>query len=177
MRRRSTAASASEHNILRPKGNLMTTSPAAQRPIVVGVDGSPASQEALGWGARQAVLTSAPLRAVIAWHWPVMYGGYGGVPVDLDLESDASVVLKQMVADLGEDVPSSGVQDVVQEGHPVQVLLDQAKDAALLVVGSRGHGAFAGMLLGSVSEHCVSHATCPVVVVRTEEAPDPAERV
>jgi nucleotide-binding universal stress UspA family protein len=154
----------------------MTNAPATPRPIVVGVDGSPASQEALVWGARQARMTAAPLRAVIAWHWPVVYGGYGGVPVDLDLEGDAQVVLKQMVADLGDDAPSGGVQDVIQEGHPVQVLLDQSKDAALLVVGSRGHGAFAGMLLGSVSEHCVSHATCPVVVVRTEEAPEPAQQ-
>jgi nucleotide-binding universal stress UspA family protein len=77
-----------------------------------------------------------------------------------------------MVANLGDDAPSAGVQDVVQEGHPVEVLLDQAKDAALLVVGSRGHGAFTGMLLGSVSEHCVSHANCPVVVVRDKEVPD-----
>jgi nucleotide-binding universal stress UspA family protein len=99
-----------------------------------------------------------------------MYGvGFSGMPYEMDLEGDANIVLKQMVADLGDATPRGGVQVLILEGHPSQVLLDQAKDASLLVVGSRGHGAFTGMLLGSVSQHCVSHADVPVVVVRAEE--------
>jgi nucleotide-binding universal stress UspA family protein len=141
------------------------------RPVVVGVDGSPGSARALTWAARQARLTNAPLQAVMAWSWPDMYGGgFGGVPYEVDLAADSGVVLKQMVADLGDDAPPDGVQGLVLEGHPSQVLLHQAEHASLLVVGSRGHGAFSGMLLGSVSQHCVSNAGVPVVVVRAEEA-------
>ncbi|HTZ07910.1 MAG TPA: universal stress protein, partial [Acidimicrobiales bacterium] len=69
---------------------------------------------------------------------------------------------------LGEN-PEVPVRLVVREGHPAPVLIDEAGGADLLVVGSRGHGAFMGMVLGSVSEHCVSHAPCPVVVVRHDD--------
>ncbi|MDQ1630286.1 MAG: hypothetical protein QOJ32_1686 [Frankiaceae bacterium] len=149
----------------------MDSTATTTRPVVVGVDGSPGSAKALAWGARQARLTHAPLHAVIAWAWPDMYGvGFGGMPYEMDLAGDAGVVLKQMVADLGDDAPPDGVQALVFQGHPAQVLLQQAENASLLVVGSRGHGAFSGMLLGSVSQHCVSNAGGPVVVVRAEEA-------
>ncbi len=141
--------------------------------IVVGVDGSNASKDALRWASDQADLTGASLRAIMTWEVPI--GAYGlaiTVPPDLNLESDSRRVLDQAIAEtLGEDVAAK-VRSAVVEGHPAVELLRAAEDAELLVVGSRGHGAFAGMLLGSVSEHCVSHAPCPVVVVR--HSPHPA---
>ncbi len=133
--------------------------------IVVGIDGSEPSKEALRWAATQAGLTGARLRVVLSWELPSA-AYLTPLPAGLDLDKDAHQVLDQEVDEvLGTD-PAISVERVVVEGHPAPVLLEMSKDADLLVVGSRGHGQFAGMLLGSVSEHCVSHAACPVVVVR-----------
>ncbi len=133
--------------------------------IVVGVDGSSSSVQALGWAARQAEITGAGLRVVTAWTWPLL-SGYAPPPPDLDIEKDARFVADSAIRQALGHEPKVPVQVVVDEGSPAGVLLEQARDADLLVVGSRGHGAFTGMLLGSVSSHCVSHAACPVVVVR-----------
>lgn len=133
--------------------------------IVVGVDGSDPSKEALRWAADQAGLTGARLRVVLSWELPSA-AYLSPLPEGLDFEKDAHQVLDEEIDGvLGAD-PGIEVERVVVEGHPAPVLLEMSKDAGLLVVGSRGHGQFAGMLLGSVSEHCVSHAACPVVVVR-----------
>jgi nucleotide-binding universal stress UspA family protein len=133
--------------------------------IVVGVDGSPASKEALRWAARQAVLTQANLDVVIAWRPPVTYG-YAVEISDADFEGRARETLDSLVSEvLGPNVPTT-VRTSVTEGHPAPALIEAARGADLLVVGSRGHGAFSGMLLGSTSMHCVHHATCPVLVVR-----------
>jgi nucleotide-binding universal stress UspA family protein len=134
--------------------------------IVVGVDGSDSSKLALKWAARQAKLTGAQLNVVTTWEFPPTLGWAPPYPSDFDPNADATKALRATVDDvLGSD---SGIplQLTVTEGHPAFVLTETAKGAELLVVGSRGHGAFAGMLLGSVSEYCASHATCPVVVVR-----------
>jgi nucleotide-binding universal stress UspA family protein len=134
--------------------------------IVVGVDGSESSIEALRWAVGQAKLTGASLDVVTAWEYPVSYGWTVPWPGDFNPEKEAQDVLAQIIRrELGSD---SGleVQETVVEGHPAPALLEAAKKASLLVVGSRGHGAFAGMMLGSVSEHCASHSSCPVVVVR-----------
>ena len=134
--------------------------------IVVGLDGSESSKEALRWAARQARLTNAALRAVIAWHLPTNYGWPVPPYPELDFEADARKILDQAIDEaLGPDRPDD-LDTKVIEGHPAAVLVGAAADADLLVVGSRGHGAFAGMLLGSVSEHCVHQATCPVLVER-----------
>ncbi len=136
--------------------------------IVVGVDGSGPSREALRWAARQAKLTASRLRVVLAWHLPVTYGYPVPYPDDFDPESDARRALAEAVdATLGAS-PNVDIDQEVVNGPPALVLLEAARDAQLLVVGSRGHGAFAGMLLGSVSEQCVHHASCPVVVIRHE---------
>ncbi len=112
--------------------------------VVVGVDGSEASADALRWAVRYARMTGATVRAVTVWHYPASFGWAPTTAIpEMDLEGDARQALKETL------------EQVVG-----------AEDADLLVVGSRGHGAFAGMLLGSVSEHCVHHATCPVVVIR-----------
>jgi nucleotide-binding universal stress UspA family protein len=134
--------------------------------IVVGVDGSDSSIEALRWAVGQAKLTGASLEVMTAWEYPVSYGWTVPWPEDFNPEKEAEDALAQTVR--SEVGPDSGleVQETVVEGHPAPALLEAAKKANLLVVGSRGHGAFAGMMLGSVSEHCASNASCPVVVVR-----------
>jgi nucleotide-binding universal stress UspA family protein len=132
--------------------------------IVVGVDGSPASIEALQWARRQAALTGAVVEAVTAWHLPTAAGGFA-IGDQIDWQANGQVVQDMAVKEaLGDSVPAL-LRHVVQ-GHPVRVLLDAAAGADLLVVGSRGHGGFTGLLLGSVSEHVVTHAPCAVVVTR-----------
>ncbi|KUN80601.1 hypothetical protein AQJ66_26010 [Streptomyces bungoensis] len=132
--------------------------------IVVGVDGSAASEDALRWAARQAGLTGAGLRVVTAWRLPVMYGyppDYSGA----GYQDRARAALDAAIGRVLGPAPRPSVDARVEEGHPAQVLLAAARGADLLVVGSRGHGAFTGMLLGSTARHCVDHAPCPVLVV------------
>lgn len=138
---------------------------ARETDIVVGVDGSVPSRAALRWALDQARLAGARVRAVIAWEVP-SYTGWGPVPHE-DFGAAAGKLLAEAVRDaLGFDAPEVEVLETALPGHPAQVLIDASAHAALLVVGSRGHGAFAGTLLGSVSQLCVQHAHCPVVVVR-----------
>jgi nucleotide-binding universal stress UspA family protein len=141
--------------------------------IVVGVDGSPSSLAALRWALRQARLTGGRVDAIIAWNFPVVPGA-GWVPAsvgdDIDFRQLAEKTLNDAVdgvvgATGAGDVP---VQRLVVAGAAAEVLLSAAKGAALLVVGSRGHGGFADALLGSVSQHCVRHARCPVMIMRGE---------
>ena len=134
--------------------------------IVVGVDGSPSSKAALRWALDQARLTKARLRAVIAWE-VTPYTGWG-VLAHEDFGAAAGQLLSESVREtLGFDPPLDvEVVETVRPGHPAQVLIDESAHGALLVVGSRGHGGFAGTLLGSVSQLCVQHAHCPVLVVR-----------
>jgi nucleotide-binding universal stress UspA family protein len=140
------------------------------RRIVVGVDNSAGSAEALRWAIAHARLTGAAVEAVTAWQVPPMYAhAYGWTPTGID---DAGIIryaeksLAETVARVqGEDDHPVPVTTRVLEGAAAQVLLDAGKGAELMVLGSRGHGAFPGMLLGSVSQHCVQHATCPTVVI------------
>jgi nucleotide-binding universal stress UspA family protein len=136
-------------------------------PVVVGVDGSPSSRRALDWALRQAEATGAKVVAVQAWHAPTVYGT-AQVPQGVDWAYEAKASLESTVALHAKKRPRVEIERRVFEGHPAEVLLHQAKDAGLLVVGSRGHGGFVGTLLGSVSLHCVNHARCPVVVVHDE---------
>jgi nucleotide-binding universal stress UspA family protein len=133
--------------------------------IVVGVDGSSASLNALEWAVGQASLTGAVVEAVTAWHVPATYGGYP-IVAQIDWESDAQSIQDNAVEEaLGDD--ATAVVRRVAHGHPVGVLLEASADAEMLVVGSRGHGGFTGMLLGSVSEHVVARAPCAVVVIKS----------
>ena len=141
--------------------------------IVAGIDGSPSSISALRWAIRQAGLTGATVDAMIAWHYPASAGGYGWAPTGMgtafDFKENAEKVLADAIGtacDPGTGVP---VRARVVEGNAAQVLLDASDGADLLVVGSRGHGGFTEALLGSVSQHCVHHAHCPVVVIRGQE--------
>ena len=144
--------------------------------IVVGVDGSESSLVALRWGLRQARLTGSAVRAVITWQPTIVYGGIapveprGYAPVEDDgyAETAAQVLAEAVHKTLADeaDEPKIEIKQQVVHGNAVEVLLKTSVGADLLVLGSRGHGGFVGALLGSVSQHCVQHATCPVVIVR-----------
>lgn len=138
----------------------------ADKRIVVGVDGSPSSIKALSWAIRQAELTGAEVEAVTAWSYP---SGYGWAPFGdgaADFEGNAGKLLFEALAEVSGIAPDVMVEPLVVQGHAADVLVRAAEGADLLVVGSRGHGGFAGMLLGSVSQHCVHHARCPVLILR-----------
>jgi nucleotide-binding universal stress UspA family protein len=149
----------------------MTEGPGAgEGRIVVGVDGSPSSQQALRWGARAAAAFGAGLDAVIAWEFPAMYG-WASVPSDWDPAQDMRAVLDQTLQDVFGDQPPAGLRRLVNEGGAARVLLDASQDAIMLVVGSRGHGGFTGLLLGSVSANVAEHASCPVLIVHGDQDP------
>ena len=137
--------------------------------IVVGADGSEASAEAFRFAVRQAKLEGADIRVVTAWHVPtIAYGAPTAAPlVSLGavFAADAEAILGKALEDIRPDAAGVEINGVVREGHPAKVLLDEAKDADLLVVGSRGLGGFSGLLLGSVSHECAQRASCPVVIV------------
>ena len=137
--------------------------------IVAGVDGSPSSREALRWAVRQAALTGSVVDAVTAWHDPSGYDGYGWLITDTSYAEDAAKTLSETVDSAVEAGSGVTVRQRVVEGHPARVLLDAADGADLLAVGSRGHGGFAGLLLGSVSQHCAQHSPCPVLVIRGQQ--------
>jgi nucleotide-binding universal stress UspA family protein len=130
--------------------------------IVVGVDGSAASKAALAWGIEQAGRTGAVVEPVVAWYWfpmPVQ-------PVqDADLEALAEELLAEAIREAPR-CPDVRVDPVVTLGEPARVLLGASRGADLLVVGNRGKGGLRQALLGSVSQYCVQHATCPVAVLR-----------
>ncbi|WP_218712479.1 universal stress protein [Arthrobacter sp. BF1] len=131
--------------------------------IVVGVDGSPESILALRWAKTLASTLGCTIMAISAWHLETVYGPY---PVtDWDGESEAHQVLNQALGEAFGGEPPVGMVAEVRRGRPVPVLLNLAQSAQMLIVGSRGHGGFAGMLLGSVSSACAAHARCPVLVV------------
>ncbi|GGT35965.1 universal stress protein [Streptomyces althioticus] len=140
--------------------------------IVVGVDGSPSSLEALRWAARQAALTGGSVLALTSWDYPQYHGALGWLPPSSGdeeaLEARAREDLTRCVEETLGAHPSVDVLEEVRYGTPASVLLRAARDASLLVVGSRGLGGFAGLLLGSVAQHCAQHAACPVVVVRED---------
>ena len=139
--------------------------------IVVGVDGSDSSREALRWAYDEAAHHSASITAVSCWHPPAMpmTPPYGSLPPEGYAEQprqEALDLLERFVSDLDVREPAVDVRTAVEEGNPAEVLIERSKEADLVVLGSRGHGGFKGMLLGSVSQHLVAHAECPVVVVR-----------
>jgi len=136
------------------------------RRIVVGFDGSASSMEAIRWAVRQAELTGSTIEVVITWEWPTNYGWAFPFPSDYNPADEAKTLLAGALEPIRVDHPDLSIEATVVEGHAAPVLVGASKGAELLVVGSRGHGAFAGMLIGSVSEHCVSNAHCPVLVLR-----------
>ena len=136
-----------------------------QRHIVVGVDGSTGAAQALEWAVEEAALDGARLTAVEAWSRPVIYGAYAevAVPYDERIRESVAANLQDAVEKVADGVD---VSQLVEEGPAVQVLTEAAKEADLLVVGSRGTGGFASLLLGSVALGCAHHSAAPVAVIR-----------
>jgi nucleotide-binding universal stress UspA family protein len=136
--------------------------------IVVGLDGSDAALDALRFALDEAKVRGAEVKAVNAWHIPPMAYGAGWAPTSIDFEGFTKVAQETLDASLRKaGAAESGVEIVteVEEGQPAEVLLEAARGADLLVVGSRGLGGFRGLLLGSVSQQCSQYAPCPVVVI------------
>jgi nucleotide-binding universal stress UspA family protein len=134
--------------------------------IVVGIDGSTASNDALRWAVRQAELTGSPLEVIMTWEWPASLGWSVPIPEGYDPETEVQQIIDAAVEAALAERPTVKADRKVVNGHPATVLVDATKGADLLVIGSRGHGEFVGMLLGSVSEFCTTNAHCPVLVHR-----------
>jgi nucleotide-binding universal stress UspA family protein len=147
---------------------VSTYSDPSRGKIVVGVDGSPSSQQALRWAARQARLTGEEVHAVSVWDYPAGVGWGAVVLEEIDWPGNTRKALDDAITASLDPDDADRVQRSVVRGYAARVLLDAAADVDLLVVGSRGRGGMVGMLLGSVSQHVVTNARCPVVVVRGE---------
>jgi len=144
--------------------------------IVVGVDGSESAQAALRFAIEEARLRGASVRAVAVWHLAAAaYGGGFDPGLVADLGPRTEQVLENALERAADHAAGVDVEPVVREGPPARVLLDEAGEAAMLVLGSRGLGGFRGLLLGSVGQQCAHHAPCPVVIVphARDLPPDP----
>lgn len=148
--------------VVRPSG---TAGPSFGR-LVVGVDGSASSTRALEWSFAEAERFGATVVAVTCWTWPNSFAWGMPVPAQFSMADDAETVLDEALEPLRALHPGVRVERSVVQGHPSPSLVAMSKKAGLLVVGSRGHGEFVSALLGSVSEYCVSHAHCPVLIIR-----------
>jgi nucleotide-binding universal stress UspA family protein len=142
------------------------------RPVVVGYDGSPASQLALEWAASAASQRGLPLEVLVAWTLPPtsLASGSGAVyESELldDMRSSSDIALERAMTEAQSYDPDLVVKGEVLVSPPAAALVEHSKSASMVVLGSHGRGGFAGLLLGSVSRQVATHAKCPAVVVRT----------
>jgi nucleotide-binding universal stress UspA family protein len=157
--------------------------------VVVGVDGSAGARAALRWAVAEARLRKTRLRIIHAWTFSYPgAAGYGYLGGTLDAFPDGGLrklhrraedMIERAIAGLAAEADGVEIEREVVEGRAAEVLVGAATERDLLVVGSRGHGGFAGLLLGSVGQQCAHHARCPVVIVpapkRTTGGPEPTE--
>lgn len=140
-----------------------------RKPVIVGVDGSDASIDALRRAARISSALGLHLKAVTAWQYPLMFGTY--VPdVNWSPEDDARATMETAIDGAFEDELPQDMSTCVRKGTPAQVLIEESRHAEMLVLGSRGHGGFAGLLLGSVSSACAERSHCPVLIIHGDRA-------
>ena len=152
----------------------MTTSPTAA--IVVGVDGSAQSMHAVDWATREAVARRCPLRIVHAFLWPLLnvpLGPPAGGPPDAGLANAAEDTLAAATDRARRAAPALEISTDLPVCSPAAALIEASHDAGLVVVGHRGLGGFTGLLVGSVGVQTAAHASCPVVVVRGNDAGEP----
>ncbi len=147
-------------------------SSSARPRVVVGVDGSPSSIGALRRGVRIATALDADLVAIAAWSFPPMFGGFP--PADWSPENDAKEILAQVKTEVFPNGAPEWFRAEIHQGPATQVLVAASEGAEMLIVGSRGHGGFTGLLLGSVSSTCAEYATCPVLIYHDEDEKAPA---
>ncbi len=144
----------------------MSAGEAPRGVLAVGVDGSDSSLDAARWACRHATAGGAAVELITAWQWPLSWGPPMPLPADYDPRADAERLVVGVRTSLLSEFPNISVGTRPIEGHPATVLVEASRHADLLVVACRGHGEFSGMLIGSVSLHCVTHAACPVLVYR-----------
>lgn len=138
--------------------------PAADAPVVAGIDGSASAETVLTIAAEQACARKAPLRAIRAW--PPVTGLWEETPMVTGTVTDHErEPFDALVTTVRNAFPDLTVETEATVAHPAETLTDASNHAQLLVVGSRGHGAVSGLLLGSVSQHLLRHSACPVMVV------------
>jgi nucleotide-binding universal stress UspA family protein len=142
---------------------------AVQPVIAVGVDGSAPSLLALRWAAALAPLFKARIRAVTSWQYQIALGTF--TPVIWQPDEEAQRICAAAVAKAFEGVPPAGLEMAVVEGPAAKTLVEESKTAQLVVVGSRGHGGFEGLLLGAVSSAVAEHAHCPVLIAHGTDLP------
>lgn len=137
--------------------------------IVVGVDASPSSKQAMRWAAAVGAATGSQIEAVMTWEI-ANAAGLAYVGPDVNLQQDSEKVLAETIDEVfGADRPD-GLRAIVRHGGAARTLIEMSNGAELVVVGSRGYGGFKGLLLGSVSAAVAEHAKCPVLVVHGEQA-------
>ncbi|KQM60711.1 universal stress protein [Agreia sp. Leaf210] len=141
--------------------------------IVVGLDGSAASLGALSRAVKIATAMNATVQGVIAWslpsEWslPSIYGNYG--LANWSPESDSQQMMAAAVSTTFEGNTPTWFIPTIRQGNPAEILIDESRGAEMLIVGCRGHGGFAGLLLGSVSMACAAHAHCPVLIMHDDD--------
>ena len=141
--------------------------------IVCAVDGSDASKTAAKWAANTAVKRGIPLRLVSSYSMPQFLYAEGMVPPQElyeDLEAETLEKIEEAKKVALDYMPDVDVSHQIEEGSPIDMLLDLSEQCTMIVMGSRGLGGLSGMVMGSVSAAVVSHASCPVVVVREDNA-------
>jgi nucleotide-binding universal stress UspA family protein len=141
----------------------------AGRPVVVGIDGSPAADEALAFAYEEAVARGVAVRPVYAW-WTLPLRNLGPTnPLTYEpqvAQDEANRMLAEVLAGWRQKYPDVVVEErAVHDLNPAWALIESSRDAGLLVVGSRGRGGFASLLLGSVGQSVVAHASCSVAVI------------
>lgn len=138
------------------------------KPILVGVDGSSSSIDALRSAGKLSEALGHPIEAVTVWDYPTLTGYY--VAAEWEPERDAKDILDTAIEEAFPSGVPQGLIRAVRNGSPARVLIEESSRAEMLVVGSRGRGGFVGLLLGSVSATCAEHARCPVLVMHTGRA-------
>jgi nucleotide-binding universal stress UspA family protein len=135
--------------------------------VVVGVDGSPHSAAALRWAIGEAAEHHGEVLAVLAWQMPFV-----SIPGAFGRDELEQSYKEYLVKTISEAAPSPPVPltSVVAEGEPIESLIEAAKGAQLLVLGTKGQSRYAGLMLGSVSAACAANAPCPVVLIRRDNA-------
>jgi nucleotide-binding universal stress UspA family protein len=148
-----------------------TNGAGAGQVVVVGVDGSAQSIAALRWAAKYGAATGATIRAVRVWHYPSAATptpeGKAPPAVTEEVRQEMQEQLDDAIGQVYPDGLPDNVQTRIAYGHSAATLIDESREADLLVLGNKGYSALTGVLIGSVSLHCVTHAVCPVTVVRT----------
>jgi nucleotide-binding universal stress UspA family protein len=140
--------------------------------LVVGLDGSPDSRRALRWAAAVAARAAVPIRAVQAWSYPplTVVPGWSTLVSPTEMDERTADDTRAVVGDVLDEVPGTVTVEALR-GPAASAILKTVGPDSMLVLGSRGRGGFAGLVLGSVSRECIEHAPCPVVIARDDGPP------